>query len=215
MTGCGSISDESPLKPVKKKKHRVIESDSEADTSTDQNNSKNHDNMFDSDSDLEILNEDWRPPSSTSRTDLDTMRLLNETLDDDDFLTQSTSPVKLILSSKPPSQEFKMPVLPLVPKPKLPPTRCRRGLRLRTDAHLNAQITNINTGYNKSNHKVKDKNKVGDTRSRGGVMRRGRVPVSLEEELVGEALNHSDDDVVSDLTLCLWKMGVRSWPCHL
>ena len=235
LSGNSSLSEESPLKPVrKKKKSAIIESDSEdesANHNQHHNKLSNHisqrrkssnnnrlaagkqriDDNLDSDSDLELLDEDWRPPShptssgggKESQSGLldETIQLLSQTLDDIEQENKSASPVKLILSNKQSTQEFKMPALPLAPKPNKPHRGGRRrGLRLRSNSQLNSQSSHSSSSLSK--HDISDCESSQRDGGRGSVRRR-RVPVSLEEELVGEAGHLSDSDEVSKFVLTI------------
>lgn len=220
-TSTVSIED-SPIKPVRKRRKKtIIESDdsdednahpsndstrnlrtvNKQNSTVRQSNTQDLAMLIDSDSDLEILEEDWRPPSLPSGSGNDnqftpdsnleqTSRLVNETLDflQQDSPAQLEISTRLSLRTKPSSQTFKMPELPLAPNRKH--VGQRPGLRVRSNSQLNSRSKPLSHNNTQSYSTSSRVDKTVDGRGGTGRAVKRRVHVSIEEELVGEA--HSD-----------------------
>ena len=201
---------ESPLKPVKKKnKAARIESDSDDDEMNNDDDEMNNDDiaaaLLDSDSDVEIIAEDWRPPRSTSQnTDSHQQTCYNQ---EEEFLTRPPTQTVLFKIPKVSSQsEFKAPTLPL--NPKYYATR-KRGLRSRTNYKSSSKSSNkvaVRRGrVLESSDEESKSDDSSDISPAGKRNRLRRVPISIDEELIGEAdIPSSDEEVgVVCYELCL------------
>lgn len=185
------VAEDSPLKPVRKKRRQaaVIDSDSDSDngnptstisrppTSTSRLNS----NVIDSDSDLEILDEDWRNPTlvpTSSMAVIESSSDDNSNQDDLSSKAQSSSSFKLSHRKLCVSDSFKVPKLP------------RRKPKTRSSKSRSKPTTRLHSNYDNGTN-----NRSVSSRSR-------RIPVAIEEEIIGEfQYSSGEEDEVGENVL--------------